>query len=684
MNPQARACALASAAFAVLAGWAAAREAPEATGTGASRDLLPISLVAAAANGQTASSQPGLTPKAAYLTEAETEASAKGPARPMTPGPEAEAQGDDPGGPPGETWVRVGVIVASRRGLPEDKPLRFAYQDGEKLERLLATVGQVEPANLFFLKSEEREDLRREAARAGARIDALKRAGRRVLLQFYYTGHGAAKNFHMSDGPLSFDAVKDALGGARADARVYVLDVCYGASFFTAKGFRTAPPLQLQMEMDKSARGEVTISSSAVDEQAYEVRTLGGSIFTSHWIMALRGAGDRNRDGQVTLFEAYNYAYDRTSGYSAETLARPQHPSFQIDLTGARDVMLARLLRSSTGILFRGCPAGNYNVLDLGRGHQIGELRVPDGEEFTLALEQGRYRVQYLPPQGRTLSADVHLASAGMAPLLFSAFGPAPAGPSIGKGPAEVPAASGLFAGDSRWRLSAARGFGWFRDGDLAGNFQAPGETDTYFGLGGEFEPPALRAAWTAELSFSPGGLWFAGGRYLLSGITYSRRASGQEPLGSIPDADRAAFPVHLRWDYDFNDFGLLLFAGRGFRIANAQSLSFDLGAGWLTRRGEGTRTVTRTLYDHTARIRQDMDAEGYRMEAGFGWWLFQPRAGTYASLGLGARFAPYFQTLDEPSPDPGVPALHSREAGAALSFIATLGLRRPAPRREP
>lgn len=614
----------------------------------------------------------------------------------------------EPGAPKGaDAWVRVGVIVASRRGLPDDKPLRFAYQDGEKLERLLATVGQIEPENLFFLKAEQREPLRGSAARAGARIAALKKAGRKVFLQFYYTGHGAARNFHLSDGPLEFKEVKEALGGNRADARVYVLDVCYGASFFTAKGFRTAPPLQLQMDMDKSAKGEVTISSSAVDEQAYEVRTLGGSIFTSHWIMALRGAGDRNRDGQVTLFEAYNYAYDRTSGYSAETLARPQHPSFQIDLTGARDMMLARLLRSSTGILFRNCPAGNYNVLDLGRGHQIGELRVPDGEEFTLALEPGRYRVQYLGARGRAMAADVDLPSAGMTPLPFAAFGPViadagavkgperadgtpdgdlpPSGPAASAGPGEAGAGRrqpGPFPGDARWRLLGAYGLGWFRDEVLAGNFKEPSGVDGFFGLGGDLEPPSGRRTWSFDLGYSPRGPWVLGLRAGFSRSAYAYRAAGSEPLHSVPDSARGAYPVRLRWDCEYSDLSLQVFGGRSFRLAPSRTWSADFSGGWVKREGEGERILERPLYASTTRHARDMAGTGYRLEAGLGYWIFpQGAAGpSRSNLGLGFRLSPYYQAVTESSPPPGVPALDSREAGISLSAILSLGRARPAP----
>jgi hypothetical protein len=597
-------------------------------------------------------------------------------------------------------WARVGVIVASRRGLPEDKPLRFAYQDGEKLERLLATVGHIDPSNLFYIRSERRETLLEGMAKAGARVEALKRQGRRVFLQFYYTGHGAARHFHLEDGPLSFDEVKESLGGTRADARVYVLDVCYGASFFTAKGFRTAPPLQLQLDLDRSARGEVTISSSAGDEQAYEVRTLGGSIFTSHWIMALRGAGDRNRDGQVSLFEAYNYAYDRTSGYSAETLARPQHPSFQIELTGARDMQLARLLKSTTGLLFRDCPPGRYNVLDMERGQAIGELRIPEGEEFTLALDQGRYRVQYLPAKGRALSADVNLPDEGMTPLPFSAFAAAVLGPgspkgsdlgprlgpngNSGPGPdmdPQGPVSGRPRAAGRRWVLSSALGAEVFRDGSLEESLRDDSPVDGYFGLGGAIRPPASRPSVAFDFAYAPSaGPWSFGLRLAAARADWSRRAEGREPLPSLPDTARAAYPVLLRWNHAFSDLRYGAFAGRAFRLGASHALGLELAGTLVHRTGESERTLERTLYETESTHSRTFEGKGWRAEGGLAWW-YQPDAAGAGSLAVGLKLSPYYQSVDERgSREPGRD-LRSRETGASLSLTLSLG-RGPVPAR--
>ncbi|MDB5102970.1 MAG: ActD-like protein [Fibrobacteres bacterium] len=595
---------------------------------------------------------------------------------------------------PDDSWVRIGVIAASAKGLDGDKPLRYAYRDGERLESMLAGVGQIESGNLFLLKAEGKDEFLKSLSRIGARIAELKAKNRKVFLQFYYSGHGGAKRFHFADGSISFDEVKAALGGERADARVYVLDVCFGASFFNAKGFRTAPPVQLQMEMDQAARGEVTISSSSLDEQAYEVKSLGGSIFTSHWIMALRGAGDRNRDGQVTLFEAYNYAYDRTSGYSAETLDRPQHPSFQMDLTGARDVTLARLLRSSTGILFKGCPVGLYNVVDLQRGIQIGELRVPEGEEFTLALEPGRYRVFYMqggPLKARAPSqaADLELTNASMATLPFTAFQVQTAAQGMPKGLMEpgadgsgetslpsgpdapppdgreerVPERIGFW---SRIGYSAWMGASGFEDGNLSKGMDAERALDGYFGTGGRFAKPALKSDWGLDAIVRSEGAWYAGARLGFSGLEYSREASGTEPLNSLSPAERARYPVRLSTVWGFNDTRYGIFLGRGFQAGRFQGFFAEAGAFSLKRSADGKRILTRTLYETTGRTSMQASGEGYRLEAGVGYRLILPGRLIGRGFAFGLRLSPYYSEVSGMRDDDAGVDLASRESGCA------------------
>jgi hypothetical protein len=596
---------------------------------------------------------------------------------------------------------------------------------------MLATVGQIDAANLFVLKAESLQGFLDSLARIGGRIASLKASGRKVFLQFYYSGHGGAKRFHFADGTLSFDEVKAALGGDRADARVYVLDVCFGASFFNAKGFRTAPPVQLKMDMDQAARGEVTISSSSGDEQAYEVKTLGGSVFTSHWIMALRGAGDRNRDGQVTLFEAYNYAYDRTSGYSSETLDRPQHPSFQMDLTGARDVTLARLLRSGSGILFRGCPAGLYNVVDQQRGIQIGELRIPEGEEFTLALEPGRYRVIYLPGKpgmGPSRYADMELADATMASLPFASFQARPTDAGVAKGaeigmtdaqgteafgdPGEADGngtpgggesdGSATDTGPSRPEGSVSAGPGlwermgysvWggaagFEDRALQANMDVAPEVDRYFGAAAAFRKPALKPDWGFDLSLAMGRAWTLGARFGFANADYAAEAVGREPLNSLPDSARSRYPVHLSRSYLITDSRIGLFLGRSFQVTPSKSFSLEACLSRLDRGVSAERTLSRPLYGTSQSASDRYDAAGYRLEAGLGYRM---RVGGLFGKGiaLGLRVSPYLARVGGLRDTDGIELGADEKGCSAALTIGLLGrgapdFPGPLPRRTP
>ncbi|MDB5048598.1 MAG: peptidase [Fibrobacteres bacterium] len=629
-----------------------------------------------------------------------------------------------------DSWVRVAVVAASAKGLDGDRPLRYAYRDGERLETMLSSVGQIEPANLFLLKAESRNEFRKSLLLIGDKIADLKGKNRKVFLQFYYSGHGGAKRFHFADGTMSFDEVKSALGGdrperLRADARVYVLDVCFGASFFNAKGFRTAPPVQLQMEMDQAARGEVTISSSSVDEQAYEVKTLGGSIFTSHWIMALRGAGDRNRDGQVTLFEAYNYAYDRTSGYSAETLDRPQHPSFQMDLTGARDVTLARLLRSTTGILFKGCPAGLYNVVDLQRGIQIGELRIPQGEEFTLALEPGRYRVVYLPGKpgsSPSQAADLELANSAMATLPFAAFqvqtaaqglpkgsgypdevldkdadGPVVLNASAGTegsvigdgspaGPARPAEGAGLW---TRMGYAVWAGAAGFEDATLDRGMNTVPEVDRYFGTAGYFSKPSLKSDWGIDMTFALMGAWTLGARFAFSDAEYTLEAVGREPLNTLPDSSRALYPVRLSSTYAITDARYGVFLGRTFQVTRAQGFFAEAAVSHVTRSVQGDRSLDRPLYKTSKHTVSEFSGDGVRLDAGLGYRMLMPRSLFGKGLTLGVRVSPYLTRVGGLRDDEGN-ALSAEEAGCSVALTINLMGRSagaspaPSPRRNP
>ena len=80
------------------------------------------------------------------------------------------------------------------------------------------------------------------------------------------------------------------------------------------------------------------MASSSPQELSQESDELKGSYFTHHLVTALRGAGDADGDGRVSLDEAYRYAYRRTLASTARTQVGEQHVTLETDLAGQGDV----------------------------------------------------------------------------------------------------------------------------------------------------------------------------------------------------------------------------------------------------------------------------------------------------------------------------------------------------------
>jgi hypothetical protein len=149
------------------------------------------------------------------------------------------------------------------------------------------------------------------------------------------------------------------------------------------------------------------LTSAAADEAALESRDIGGSFFTNHLVSGLRGAADASGDGMVTLTEAYQYAYAHTIAASSATLAGPQHPAYDYELSGQGELVLTELDRP-TAIL--AMPAGfdRLLVVDLARDQVIAELATDARPR--LAVQPGRYAVRAWRG-GKGFAGDVAVAA---------------------------------------------------------------------------------------------------------------------------------------------------------------------------------------------------------------------------------------------------------------------------------
>ena len=136
--------------------------------------------------------------------------------------------------------------------------------------------------------------------------------------------------------------------------------------------------------------GHAFLTSSSADEVSQESDSIGGSFFTHYLVSGLRGAADTTRDGRVTLNEIYQHTYSETLARTEDTLGGPQHPNYDIRLTGAGDLVLTDLSSPSASLILAGEMSGRVSLRN-SDGRLVAELNKRFEEPLTMALPPGDY-----------------------------------------------------------------------------------------------------------------------------------------------------------------------------------------------------------------------------------------------------------------------------------------------------
>ncbi len=144
--------------------------------------------------------------------------------------------------------------------------------------------------------------------------------------------------------------------------------------------------------------GTAYIASTAVGEAAQESAQLEGSFFTHHLEVAMRGAGDADGDGLVTLAEAFRYTAARTISATSETTVGPQHPTYEFKMSGRGEVVLSDLRRAEAHLRVPVDPGALY-VLKGPRG-LVAEVQA-GAAELRLAVPAGPYQLERRGRNGR-------------------------------------------------------------------------------------------------------------------------------------------------------------------------------------------------------------------------------------------------------------------------------------------
>jgi hypothetical protein len=307
-------------------------------------------------------------------------------------------------------------IVGANRGGAQQQELRYAEEDARRLADVVTSIGHFPASNVHLLANPTRaqflaglDQLAREAGQARA-------GGAQVQILFYFSGHARADAISLGAEELALHELRERLLALPATVTIATLDACQSGAFSRIKGVEATADFSFNSVNRLTNAGIAVMASSSATELSQESEQLRSSYFTHHLLVGLRGAGDADRDGRVTLFEAYRYAYNRTLVDTAATAVGSQHATLELGLRGKGEVVLTYPAEATSKLALAASLTGQLLVHREPGDNVVAELHKAAGEPLALALPPGRYVALYR--RGRDLRrCTVALAENATTPL---------------------------------------------------------------------------------------------------------------------------------------------------------------------------------------------------------------------------------------------------------------------------
>ncbi len=313
---------------------------------------------------------------------------------------------------------RFGFFVGANDGGSDRVTLRYALSDAERVAGVMNRVGGIDRTDMILLSDPQPADVRATAEGIAREVGRAKGDSRRVELLFYYSGHSDERGLLLGESRLLYEELRTLITNVDADVSVAILDSCSSGSFTRLKGGWRSQPFLVNDASDMS--GHAFLTSSSDNEASQESDAIGASFFTHYLVSGLLGAADTTNDRLVTLNEVYQYAFTETLSRTAGTYAGPQHPSYDIQLSGAGDLVLTDLSQRTAAIVLEPELAGRVYVRNA-TGQLVAELEKFPQKEIRLSIEPGAYGVELITG-GERLFAELRVAGYGEERLVSGDF----------------------------------------------------------------------------------------------------------------------------------------------------------------------------------------------------------------------------------------------------------------------
>src|SRR5262249_38854586 len=363
---------------------------------------------------------------------------------------------------------RFALVVGVNDGGPSRLRLRYAASHAKEVAQVLEQLGGVATSDMNLLVDVDRGRILSRLEQLAHKLGDARASVRRLEVIFYYSGHSDEDGLLIRGERISYADLRSGINSLGADLQVAIFDSCASGAVTRSKGGTVRPPFLL--DVSSSLKGHAFLTSSAADEVAQESDRIGGSFFTHYLLSAMRGAADLSRSGRVTLNDAYAFAFQETLARTQHTQGGAQHPSYDIQLQGAGDLVLTDLRSTSAGLVISKEVVGRIYVRDEDN-HLVVELHKARGNEIELGLARGPYRI--IAEEGQSVSEAQAVLEDGrrafldpaalhqVPPEFPTARGDLPDDPSAPRVFRSVPAVFSLFPSGA---VGVGSGGGWVGD----------------------------------------------------------------------------------------------------------------------------------------------------------------------------------------------------------------------------
>ena len=127
---------------------------------------------------------------------------------------------------------RYALVIGANPGWSQDRPLRYAEQDAERMRDVLVALGGFAPDRVELMRDPDASDVRGALRRLGRVASSSTES---TLVFVYYSGHADDRNLHLRGEPLSHQELQETLRGMSATIRLAVIDACKSGAV-TRKG----------------------------------------------------------------------------------------------------------------------------------------------------------------------------------------------------------------------------------------------------------------------------------------------------------------------------------------------------------------------------------------------------------------------------------------------------------------